>query len=693
MLPFWKQAPFVRIVLPFILGILCYLYFPLIHPSLIVALFIGLGIAWWGYHRWPDFYKLKYAFLKGIFINSILFVAAYLLCLLHQPSLSTKWYHHHEKKYSHALVKMVSEPKPTAKSIGFEIEVIALCDSANYMPTQGKALLYLQQHEHVQTIRQGDVLLIKNTFSDIKKNNNPGGFDYATYCKSKKIVQQAYVTTHDWQHTQKHEEDLNSFFAGVNAYTCSLLKKALPDSSTHGIAEALLVGYRTDIDDELWQAYSNSGIVHIIAISGMHMAMIYGSVRWLLLLIPFFKRRKKIAILIALLFMWGFACITGLPASVTRAAIMFTFIGWADMQSYQTNSINTLAAAAFCMLCYNPLLLQDVGFQLSYMAVLSLIIFYKPIYHLLYIQTKILDVVWKLMAMTIAAQLLTFPLCMYYFHQFPLLFLFTNLIAVPLTTVILYLEIVLVLLHPLIPIMHLLGKVIAAFILFLNTSVLHLSQWSFAVWSEIQLSMLQMFLLLMMVSLISYWLFYKKTTAMLAGFMTLWIFCLTLLYHRYEVYHQQKIVVYDISKQRNVELISQNEYYNPDIDSLRRFTKNETFTLKPAHTYFSVKPMIASWVQHKHVEGIDLFYFQGKKIIRLAHTRFHTTSPLLCDLLILSQQCNIDTGWLSQQIHPQQIVLDSSIPFWKLASLKQTLRNTAIPLHIVGEQGAFIWHL
>lgn len=693
MLSVWKESPFIRVLLPFVSGILTYLLLPSGNlPAIVIAVLVFL-LSIFLFNVVKDYYRLKYAYIKGLLIHFFIASSAYLICIFHHQPNSKEWYKKYSPDYPYAVVKINAPPELKEKTMKAEVIVKQLCDSNEYMKTSGNAFVYFQKSEKNNSIRQGDFILIKNKLKDIRKSGNPGSFDYAAYCASKNIFQSAYIKEEEWQAIDKHEENYITFFARISEYTRSILRKNIPDTNAQGIAEALLVGYRADIDDETWQAYSSTGIAHIIAISGMHMAMIYGSTRWLLLLIPFFKKRKKITLLIAIVFMWAFACITGLPASVTRAAIMFTFIGWGEMQQQKANTLNMLAASAFCMLAYNPMIILDTGFQLSYLAVLSLVLFYTPVYNLLFIPKRLPDLIWKFIAMTIAAQILTFPLCIYYFHQFPLLFIFTNLFAVPLTTLILYTEIVLVFVHYITPVATFLGKIISLLISFVNNTVLALSHLTFAVWSEIHISWLQMTLLFLIIAFISIWLFYKRNQSFILATCSFFIFCLTLLHREFTVLHQQKVIIYNIAGQRSIEFIAGNKFYNPDIDSLHRKKKNETYTLNPSHTFFSVKKSDKALITNEQETGVEIFSFKGCRIMRIEQSNFKAETPLSVDLLIISNRCEIDSGWLSQNINPKKIILDSSIPFWKIEKLKMALANTTIPVYTVQEQGAFILNI
>ena len=192
-----------------------------------------------------------------------------------------------------------------------------------------------------------------------------------------------------------------------------------------GLAEALLIGYKDDLDKTLVQSYTNTGVVHIIAISGLHLGLIY----WLLvqLLKPLQRRKymKWLRPVIIILGLWLFSLLAGAQPSILRSAVMFTCIVIGETIAKKTSIYNSLALSAFGLLCWNPYWLWDVGFQLSYSAVLSIIIFMRPVYNLLYVKNKILDFFWKINAVTIAAQILTLPLSIYHFHQFPV-YLYTD---------------------------------------------------------------------------------------------------------------------------------------------------------------------------------------------------------------------------------------------------------------------------
>jgi competence protein ComEC len=690
---FWKQSPFVKLLPAFISGILLFFIvetsnwqIPLLASIVLLAIYFLLQYQ-------TDFVKLKYKFIQGLVINLLLVSIGFLICTLYANPTSKNWYKHHSKEYEYAVVKLTSDLEEKAKTYKAEIEVVSLKNDIKSISTQGKAFIYLKKDDTKPTLQLGDFILIKNKFQEIKPSGNPGSFDYAAYCHTKNIYESAFLQSNDYRTLSFHEKTLNYYFNEGNKYTRDVLQKYIKDSISLGIAEALLIGYRKDIDQEVWQAYSNTGIVHIIAISGLHMAMVYTSFKWILLLIPIFKKNRKIAIILALLFMWIFAAVTGMSPSVARAAVMFTFIGIGEISSRKIPVYNNLAASAFLLLCINPFWLKDVGFQLSYLAVFSLVLFYTPIYNWFYISNKYANGIWKLLSGTIAAQILTFPLCIYYFHQFPLLFMITNLIAVPLSSLILYLEISLIFTNFISPLAKFLGYIIDHIIQFLNYLVFSFSQLSFAVWQGINITAIQMITLYVVVVLLSFWLFGMSKKYFVAALATLCCFVAMLSFQEWEILHQKKLVVFNIAKESHLQFINGKNNYlaNGEIDSSD--SKQSLYVFKPAENYFHLTDTNSSSITTYSNNSISLFSFQGKKIAFLSGNNFQCEKPLEVDYLVIGKGCEISCNFLQTNFIAKQIIIDSSIPFWKIEKYKNELATLSYPFHIVNEAGAFVTDL
>jgi competence protein ComEC len=249
---------------------------------------------------------------------------------------------------------------------------------------KGKLNLIFKKNDTAKTIRYGDLIVVNNAVQPIKNFGNPGEFDNKRYNAFQQTYHQLYLKGNDFVVCKKNtgsklfktiyvlkEKTLLTLQANINNQHGSL-----------GIAEALLIGYKNDLDKEMVQAYSNTGVVHIIAISGLHLGLIYMVLFWLLERMPLIKRNRFVKAIILLICLWVFSLMTGASASVLRSAVMFTCIIVGNMLNRKSSIYNSLAASAFLLLCYNPYFLWDVGFQLSYFAIIGIIRLQKPIQQL-----------------------------------------------------------------------------------------------------------------------------------------------------------------------------------------------------------------------------------------------------------------------------------------------------------------------
>lgn len=685
----WKGVPFLRVLLPFMAGIVLYHDVPSGNKVLALALLLVILAAIKGFLFLKDYHKIRYAVYQGMLLQSLLLVASYLLCLLHSMSNSPHWYKHVSPQYQYLLVRINDDIQEKPKTRKVSVDIVQLIGRHKMINVQGEAILYFQHGPDTQQLKEGDVVLVKNKLIDIHTNGNPGEFDYASYCQLKNIFQTAYLKTNEWKLSTVCKRSVGTSFRNAGRFSRAILSQHISNKVSLGIAEALLMGYRNDIDHEVWQAYSNTGIVHIIAISGMHMAMIYSSVRWLLFLIPFMRRKRILTLALSILCMWLFAALTGLPPSVTRAAIMFTFLGIGEMINRDISGLNNLSTSAFCLLCINPNWLMDVGFQLSYLAVLSLLFFYKKVYDWFYLSNKWLDAVWKLMAATIAAQILTFPLCIYYFHQFPILFLITNLVAVPATTVILYAEILFMLLSWLTPIAAWIAYGISKAIEWLNCLVLWIGQCSFTVWSGLQITQVELILLYLLVILTSLWLIKRKFISIISSLSILIALLGYSVYSTIKQYETNLLMVLHTPKQKTIVFTTGHQYFSPDQDTLEQNSNLNQFVWQPAKSALNLSRSNTYITNVQKNNQIEFYEFRHKIIARVMQHQFSATQPITLDYLILSEHCNPDADWIAANFKPSFIVLDSSFPFWKLASIHEKLKGLHIPIHSISEDGAF----
>ena len=304
--------------------------------------------------------------------------------------------------------------------------------------TPCKSVVYIKKDSNSQSLRYGDIISLKNTFRLIE-NNDSSSFDYKSFLANQYIYSQAYVTATQWERVG-HQNSISAFCMQFRKTALNTLKDRGLTEKNHRLIAALTFGDKSLLDDDTKKEFQTAGAMHILAVSGLHVGIING-----LLLFAFgFIRNCKLLwlkLLCCISGIWAYACITGMSPSVQRASIMCTMVSIALLLKRHCSTYNTLAAAAFFSLFLSPNDLFSIGFQLSYAAVLSIVYFGTLIQNLFHPETPIGTYVWGIIAVSVAVQIGTMPLTLYYFGIIPTYSLLTNIIVIPLSFIILTLTI------------------------------------------------------------------------------------------------------------------------------------------------------------------------------------------------------------------------------------------------------------
>jgi competence protein ComEC len=684
-MPLWKRAPFIRLLLPFIAGIIGQWYLQFSFQHLLVFLF-SFGIA---------AVRFKLRNLQGLTFCLLLTAFGMLVTWQKDVRHSKGWYGNFYREGSYLLVRIDEQPVEKNKSYKADGYVEAVINDDTVTRCRGKILLYFSKDSFRHNLNYGNRILLNKKLQAIKNSGNPGAFNYQRYAAFQQTFHNVFLKDKDWQKLEANSEGssrFRQFIFAAREYVLSVLRSRVQAAKDElGIAEALLIGYTNDLDKDLVQAYSNTGVVHVIAISGMHLGLIYIMLLWLFAKIPGLKKSKWLQAILVLACLWIFSLLTGGSASVIRSAVMFTFITLGKtIFDRQSSIFSSLAASAFVMLCYNPYYLWDVGFQLSYLAVTGIVVFQKPIYNCIYIKNKWMDKLWQLMAVSTAAQLLTFPVCIYYFHQFPNLFLITNIIAVPLSAIILYAEIVLVA-FSWIPVMgEWLGKLVAGLVWIMNKAILWINDLSFAVWDRIPSTVLSTWLLYAIVAGLSVWLISKNKTSLKLALGCLLVFCALALHNKWRVANQQKIIVYNVPQHQAIDFINGSRYQFIGDSILLKDGLLQNFHLKPGRIFLQLDK------RYDSLPGIfnrpPFFQFGNKRVAVV-------NSPLQnglagakadVDLVIISKNPRLSIAQLAGMFNCRQYVFDASNPGWKIEKWLQECSRLGVQGHSVPGQGAFI---
>lgn len=689
-IPVWKSAPVVRLLASLLLGILVQWHF---HCQLyvIVGLFSAIIFFYSLFYRLSLAKRFRFRWVQGILLQLLLFGLGLLACWQKDIRHQTSWYGHHYRQGDWLLVRIAEPPVEKSKSFKAEAYVEAVMHGDHPMTVEGKLLLYFSKDSIALRLQYGDRILLNSPLQEIRNSGNPGAFKYKQYAAFQQIFHQVYLKRKHWSviHPPKENPLQKMIFSSRNG-VLNILRKNIPDTDAAGIAEALLIGYTNDLDKDLVQAYSNTGVVHIIAISGMHLGLIYVMLVWLCSKIPGIRKSGWLQLVLILSSLWLFSFLTGASASVLRSAMMFTFIAFGKKIGRNASVYNSLAASAFIMLSYNPYYLWDVGFQLSYLAVVGIVVFQKPVYDLIYINNKWIDKVWKMMAVTLAAQVLTFPVCIYYFHQFPNLFLLTNLVAVPLSTVILFGEIFLVA-FSLVPYVGLYaGKIVNAMIGLMNAFITKINALPYSVWEGLPATFSSTCMLYGVVIISAIWLMRRSKAAFISSLTFLLIWLLMLQTEGFRASLQRRIIVYNVGGYQAIDFIEGRKHCFIGSDTLLREGVLANFHLKPSRValHLSERTEALPGLYRQHP-----FYQFGQCRILLVDRRWKFTPaahPVNLDYIIISGNPKLNMEDLNKTFNCKVVVFDASNSLWKIGKWVKQCEALHLRWYKVAESGALV---
>ncbi|MBP6662441.1 MAG: ComEC family competence protein [Paludibacter sp.] len=583
-------------------------------------------------------------------------------------------------------VELTAAPIEKAKSYLCKVDVIQYFDSTNWVTTRGKAILYLQKDSAASKLLFGDRLMLEAKFSPPERALNPDGFDYAAYLKRQGVGAVCYVPSGSWRMTDRDMGFSIQRQADIcRNYLLNIYREFHIEGDEFAVLAALTLGYTDALQPDLRASYSATGAMHILSVSGMHVGVVYVVMAFLLSFLNKNQRQKVLKATLISLFLWGYAFLSGLSPAVVRATLMFSFVAIATCFERKSQIYNTIFMSAFFMLLYNPNFLFDVGFQLSYSAVLS-IIFFQPIIGKLYIaNNKYSKAVWDLFSVSLAAQLGTMPFTLYYFQQFPNYFLLTNFVAIPLSTIVIYLAMALLM---------------TSFVPYLSAGVAFLLKWSLwllnflIVWvqnlpyslSHVSLDIRQTIVVFLAVFCFSAYFFYKKFSALVVGLSAVLLACVFNLQTNYQTMTSKRMIVFAGQKNTHVNFIDRNQNYVFTTDSveLDRIAKSfwQNQKLEKPH-----------YIRQNEWFSDGVSSFAGSRILLLSNDflRKQTFSePLKLDYLIIGRGLKPKIEQVLECLHPRKIIVDKTISDWYRQSIKKACQTRNIAFYSVAEKGAYV---
>lgn len=687
---FLHQTPFIRFVIPFILGIVFKINIPDLNFYLLYILSVtGFLIIILHLTKLSQDYIINR--IWGILIFLTIFTAGAQLVQLKQNKVYN--FTNQEHTYIATIIENPVEKENYTKTV---LRINALKDSAEWINPKSKLLVYFKRDSSAQVLKFGDRIIARTFVNELKHSGNPYTFNYKKYLRYKEIYYQSYIAADQFKILKRNQG------SAIMLFTNNLRQRLLNIYKTNNITgdefavlSALSLGFKNNLTPELKESFSTSGTMHVLAVSGLHVGIIFIILSKLLFFLNRNKYGRIIQSLIIIFVLLFYAFLTGLSNSVIRATIMFSFICIGRMFTRQVNIYNTLSASAFIMLIYNPYSVMDVGFQLSYMAVFSIVFFQPRIYSLYNPKSTITDYIWQLVSVAIAAQIGTFPLTIHYFEQFPVYFILSNILIIPIVSIIIYGAIILFLFSFSSTISFYIAKALNFITFILNKNVELIEKLPFSKFDNLIIDKHEIVILVIIILSLSFFIVSKRIKYIrytLVLFILLFAYGITT-----SIINSNKsmLVVYNIPKQSAINIINGNySELSTSFDSIQ-YDERFVYNILPLWKRLGINRNFK--LDNRNINNLYSYYsIKNIRILNLKKStclKYNPTKKLNSDYLILSNNINISISELSRYFNFGEIIFDSSNSFYKIKTWTEECLLSDVKYHSIPDQGAFIVYL
>ena len=550
----------------------------------------------------------RYAFRHGIVIHVGLTSVAVgiLITILHTPIYNPKHYTQklNANEYYTLEADIIEQTSQTDYGTTFKAELL----TANHTSTEGKILCFFPSKtitDDVKTLAPTDRLVFVGKYTPISPPKNPYQFNYKRYMERKGVYGRTEVVA--FSVVKNNTTGFMGSIARTRSHLAIVIDKHFNQESS-ALLKTLLLGKRTDLDNEVYQHYVDAGAVHILAISGLHVGIITAILLLLLQKMPNLGFYRPLRYFILLAGLWTFAFIAGASPSVLRATVMFSFVGLSTLIRRKQGRFDALMLSMLFLLLINPYYLYDVGFQLSYAAVFSIMKFYPVMRKWWQPENKYLQWIWSLFLVGLSAQIVVLPISLYYFHQFPILFFVSNLIVVPLLQPILIGGIIALCLGSFGILPYAIVFVLEKLIALMNFLVAFIAHQEMFIIRNIPFTTPLLLSSLLTVFILIVFVHFRKYKVLVALLLSVILFQGVLFYHKYKLETTEEMLVFSKYKQK-VITIRQGD----------KLSIYQTDTISP-------DPVVMNYIKNKGISNIEL-----KKIPYIL--RFKQKNYLLMDSL------------------------------------------------------------
>lgn len=701
---FWNDLPALRLLMPYMAGTMAaisYIHFfnqPInvltsFQPIMMAAstlLTISLICIAIHYSTNNPSRYYKFRLLSGGSIAIAMFSLGVIMLVFNTEIIQPNHFLHQKKREGIFQVAINTPPMRKAKTIVAQGNFLT---DENGKKISGNILMMMPKDSIASSLKYGDYLLIAGKPELLDAPKNPYEFDYAQFQHFKNNYYRIYLPPSNYKIIKRNQGNiiLSSIYNWRN-YFIHILEQHIIQKDDLSVASAILLGYRDEMSQDIIQAYASSGALHVMSVSGLHVGVIFLALQLLLKRMERNKKLKIIRTLLIVILLIGYGIITGLAPSVLRAVTMFSLFTIAKTFDRDTNMYNILAVTCLILLLANPYFITEVGFKLSFLAVLGIVSLYPIIYKQIAVQNKILNFFWSLTSMSIAAQIATFPIGLYYFHQFPIFFLISNLVVIPISNIIIYLGMILFIIAKLLWLSNGFGYALNLLLNWLNAFILWIEKAPYSLIEAIHISQAEMYLMYIVFAGILLYYYNPKAKYAIATL----IVCLCLVTVRaariIENKNEKLFIVYHVPKHTAISVINKNKVYSRIDSSVLANRSQMLFHIKHHWWALGVEKNTSLdklLTTKKMIEmPFGTIVFAGNKKILILDKplkKYIAPTKIEVDEIVLSGNKNISISLLPSYFKFKKLVFDSSNKKWRVSKWKVECDKMSIKYHDVND--------
>lgn len=695
----WSKYPFVRMLVPLALGIWISVFFSFVRISNGILIIGMLALFAMALVAALTLKRIRLHWLFGAIMGAYLIAAGFALTRCHEAASQKDFFRLAESKAKYYVARVYEYPTERDRSVRMVLQLEhQFGDGTPSCEVNGKVMAYFEKTDAALALQYGDIVAFPAPIGEVAPPKNPEEFDYKSYLEHKGVTGQVYLKEEDWLDLQQNNANpVYAFSYRFRDVLMTSLQRCGVKDKEFGVAAAILLGYDEYLADEVRKNYVAAGSMHILCVSGLHVGIIYLLASFLLGFLKRKKWQKDLKQVLLLFLIWFYALIAGLSPSILRATLMISFVIVGELIRRKGFAINSIAASAFILLCVNPYNLFEIGFQLSYAAVIGIVILQKPIYGLLYLKNKLLDRAWEITSVALAAQLATIPFTVFYFHQFTSYFWLSNLFLTPISFVVVMGGMLLLLVSWIPYVNVFFGYLVWGAIFVMNAVVSWVEGLPFSIIKGLFVSPFEFFLLLTAFLLLLLCVAMRRRRLFIAMLSVLLVFMVSVTLRLYRDKDYQAMTFYSLRQHTAVDFIKDGQHVLLADSALMHDPSTVDYSLSGNWTkrHLSQKPEVMDLdadFEGTYVKKKSNLVSFGGKLLALWDGETNANQMLSyripVDYMLVRGRQRPDLQSVMNSYEVGTLLIDATVPHYLTEKWETQARSLDLPYYSVAE-GAY----